>query len=427
MIRLSAPSASMRLPVWLSLVLTVLCCSSSQADFRKSDWEFYKGVEMSSTAAGYICLPLDGEVYDHSRLSLSDLRLLDDQQREVPYAFFEAKEVTTEERRNARLFNKALVPKAYSTVTLDLGEEVYNNKLIVKTKSQNFKRRLEISGGPDGRKWFVLRDNAYIFDFSGDQKIQLTTVQYPENNYRYLQIKVWNGSESPLELEGAEVFLIKTKTPERILLPNRPISREEDPKLKATVCLLDLNYRNLPCDFLVLETPEENFSRFVEIHGSNDLKSWQRHLQSEFYRFKTSKYDVEKKSFRFPQARDRYLKVIVYNYDDPPLRLGNVESRGIVQDLIFQAESNRQYFLYYGNEQAPAPLYDMERVKNYLNIETLARVKLSGENLNREFIPKTLQRPWSERWPVLFWGILVFLVLVLGAYIVQLMKKVKAA
>jgi hypothetical protein len=192
------------------------------------------------------------------------------------------------------------------------------------------------------------------------------------------------------------------------------------------VCLLDLNYRNLPCDFLVLETPEENFSRFVEIHGSNDLKSWQRHLQSEFYRFKTSKYDVEKKSFRFPQARDRYLKVIVYNYDDPPLRLGNVESRGIVQDLIFQAESNRQYFLYYGNEQAPAPKYDMERVKNYLNIETLARVKLSGENLNRQFIPKTLQRPWSERWPILFWGMLVFLVLVLGAYIVQLMKKVKA-
>jgi hypothetical protein len=427
MIRSPAPSSSMRIPVWLSFLLGTVLCSSTRADFKKFDWEFYKGLQMSPATAGYVRLSLDGEIYDRSRLSLSDLRLLDNQQKEVPYALFEAKETTTEDRRSARVFNRALVPKAYSTMTLDLGEEVYTNKLIVKTKSQNFKRRVEVAGSHEGRRWFVLRDNAYIFDFSGDQKIQVTTVQYPENNYRYLEIKVWNGSDPPLKLEGAEVFLVKTETPQRTLLPNHQISREEDPKLKATVCLLDLNYRNLPSDFLVLETPEENFSRLVEISGSNDLKNWQRHLQSEFYRFKTSKYDVEKKSFRFPEARSRYLKVLVYNYDDPPLRLGNIEVHGIAKDVIFQAESNRQYFLYYGNEQASAPHYDVERVKNYLNTDTLARVRLSGENLNRGFVPKTPQKPWTERWPILFWGILVFLVLALGAYIVQLMKKVKTA
>jgi len=425
MIGSRALSSSMRIPVWLSLLLATILCSSTRADFKKSNWEFYKGIQTGSVAAGHVRFSLDGEVYDHARLSLSDLRLLDDQQKEVPYALFEARESTTEERRSVRVFNQAQVPKAYSTMTLDLGAETYTNKLVVKTKSQNFKRRVEVAGSHDGRKWLVLRDNAYIFDFSGDQRIQLTTVQYPESNYRYLEVKIWNSSEPRLELEGVEVFLMKTETPERILLPSHPISRGEDPKLKASLCLLDLNYQNVPCDFLLLETPEENFSRLVEIHGSNDLKNWQRHLQSEFYRFKTSKYDVEKKSFRFPEARSRYLKVIVYNYDDPPLRLGNIEIRGIPKDVIFQPEPNRQYFLYYGNDHAPAPHYDMERVKNYLNIDALARVRLSGENRNREFVPETLQKPWTERWPILFWGILIVLVLVLGAYIVQLMKKVK--
>jgi hypothetical protein len=425
MIRPPAPMAGT--PIWLSLLLAAVLCPSIQADFKKSDWEFYKSVPIISATNGHVRLSLDGQVYDHSRLSLSDLRLLDDQQGEVPYALFEAKESTTEDRRSVRIFNQGRIPKAYSTMSMDLGEEVHSNKLVVKTRSQNFKRRTEVAGSHDGRRWVVLRDNAYIFDFSGDQKIQLTTVQYPESTYRFLEVKVWNGLERPLELEGAEVFLLKTEAPERILLPNHPLSREEDAKLKATLCLLDLNYQNLPSDFMVLETPEENFSRVVEIQGSNDLKDWQRHLRSEFYRFKTSKYDVEKKSFRFPEARSRYLKVIIYNYDDPPLRLRNIEIRGIAKDLIFHAEPGRQYFLYYGNEHALAPRYDMERIKNYLNIDGLARVRLSSENRNQEFVSKAPQKPWSERRPFLFWGVLAFLVLALGAYIVQLMKKVKTA
>jgi hypothetical protein len=178
---------------------------------------------------------------------------------------------------------------------------------------------------------------------------------------------------------------------------------------------------------LTLETPEENFSRLVEIQGSNDLKEWQRHLQSEFYRFRTTKYEVEKKTFHFPEARDRYLKVIIYNYDDPPLRLASFEVQGIAKDLIFQSESNREYFLYYGNGQASAPHYDVERVKNYLKIETLPRVKLAGENPNRDFVPHVPQKPWTESRPMLFWSVLVLLVLGLGSYIVRLMTKVKTA
>src|SRR5262245_12965322 len=236
MIRPAVPSFAARTLVWLSLLLVALSCSSIQADFQKSDWELYKSVPVSSATNGYVRLSLDGEVYEHSRFSLSDLRLLDDEQSEVPYALFEAKESTTEERRNIRVFNQGQIPRAYSTMSLDLGGAAHSNNLVVKTRSQNFKRRIEVSGSSDGRKWVVLRDNAYIFDFSGDQKIQLTTVQYPESHYRYLEVKIWNGSEVPLKLEGAEVFLVKTETPARILLPNL-LSREEDPKLKATLCL----------------------------------------------------------------------------------------------------------------------------------------------------------------------------------------------
>src|SRR5262249_31709598 len=134
---------------------------------------------------------------------------------------------------------------------------------------------------------------------------------------------------------------------------------------------------------------------------------------------------VEKKSFHFPEARGRYLRVIVYNYDDPPLHLGNLEVQGIPKDVIFQAALGRQYFLYYGNESAAAPRYDLERIKNYLSTESLARVKLAGKSRNHAFIPASDRRPWTERRPALFWGVLIVLVLTLGAYIIRLMKRVR--
>jgi hypothetical protein len=285
---------------------------------------------------------------------------------------------------------------------------------------------VEIEGSSDGDHWLVLKNNAYVFDFSGDQKVQLTDIRYPETNYRYLRIKIWNYAEPPLELEEVSLFYTKTNHPPRSILSSQLLSRLEDSKLRATICVLDLGFANLPSDLIVLTTPEANFSRLVEIQGSNDEKEWKSYLHSEYYRFHTAKYEVEKQSFWYPEGRDRYLKILVYNYDDPPLQLAQFQVQGIEKALIFKPDSSRAYTLFYGNEHAPAPRYDIEKTQNYLSVETLSKVKLEKEQPNREFHLGVSDSPWTERHPVFFWAALVVLVFGLGAYIVKLMGKVNA-
>ena len=316
---------------------------------------------------------------------------------------------------------------AYSTLTLDFEQETESNTLVLKTSSRNFKRRVEIAGSNDRKQWLVLKADGYIFDFSGDQKIHLTTIKYPDSKYRYLQIKVWNGKEEPLTIEGASLSRVKTTPARRAVRSVRLHSREEDAKLKATICVLDLSYENLPADFLTIDTPEENFSRMVEIQAGNDLKLWESAQQGDLYRFRTDKYSVEKKTLRFPEVRCRYLKLLVYNHDDPPLKLAAFEVQGVEEDLVCRTQPDRSYSLYYGNPQAHAPRYDFERLKNYLSLETIARVRLGSESENDSFRPSGPKRPWTERQPVLFWGVLVLMVFGLGAYIVRLMMKVKTA
>ena len=405
----------------LSLVLT------SFADFTKSEWQFSKPVETTTSNDGYLRVSVDGEVYRRSQRSLADLRLVDDQGKETPYSIYAQRESTTQESYQPRIFNRAMLPGAYSTLTLDLEQETESNTLVLKTSSRNFKRRVEIAGSNDRKQWLVLKTDGYIFDFSGDQKIHLTTIKYPDSKYRYLQIKVWNGKEEPLPIEGASLSRVKITPARRAVRRVRLHSREEDAKLKATIVVLDLSYENLPADFLTIDTPEENFSRMVEIQAGNDLKLWESAQQGDLYRFRTDKYSVEKKTLRFPEVRCRYLKLVVYNHDDPPLKLAAFEVQGVEEDLVCRTQPDRSYSLYYGNQQAPAPRYDFERLRNYLSLETISRVRLGSEIENRSFRPSSPKRPWTERQPVLFWGVLILMVFGLGAYIVRLMMKVKTA
>jgi hypothetical protein len=352
---------------------------------------------------------------------------VDDLGKEVPYSIYAQRETTTQESYEPKIFNRAVLPGAYSTLTLDLEQEAESNTLVLRTSSRNFKRRVEIAGSSDRKQWFVLKADGYIFDFSGDQKIHLTTIKYPDSKYRYLQVKVWNGKEEPLAIEGASLSRVKTTPARRAVRGVRLHSREEDAKLKATVCVLDLSYENLPADFLLIDTPEENFSRMVEIQAGNDLKTWEISEQGDLYRFRTDKYSVEKKTLRFPEMRCRYLKLLIYNHDDPPLKLAAFEVQSVEEDLVCRTQPDRIYSLYYGNPQAHAPRYDFERLKNYLSLETISRVRLGAESENRSFRPSGPKRPWTERQPFLFWSVLVLMVFGLGAYIVRLMMKVKTA
>jgi Protein of unknown function (DUF3999) len=396
------------------------------ADFARNEWQFSKPVESSTSSDGYLRVSIDGEVYRRSQRSLADLRLVDGQEKEVPYSIHSQRETTTEESYEPKIFNRALLPGAYSTLTLDLAQEAESNTLVLKTSSRNFKRLVEIAGSNDRKQWFVLKSDGYIFDFSGDQKVHLTTIKYPDSKYRYLQVKVWNGKEEPLAIEGASLSRVKTTPARRAVRGVRLHSREEEAKLKATICVLDLRYENLPADFLTIDTPEENFSRMVEIQASNDLKGWESFQQGDLYRFRTDKYSVEKKALRFPEMRCRYLKLVVYNHDDPPLKLAAFEVQGVEEDLVCRAQPDR-YLLYYGNRQAHAPRYDFERLKNYLSLDTIPRVRLGVESENGSYRPSGPKRPWTETQPVLFWSVLILMVFGLGAYIVRLMMKVKAA
>jgi hypothetical protein len=401
--------------------------TSLKAAFRPSAWKYLKPIEVpAGLPPGFCRFPLDGEVYAQSQSSLGDQRILDSRGREIPFALHEDRESSTEEEVQPHLYNQASLSGKYSTLSLDLGKVLPSNKLVLDTSSRNFKRRVEIEGSPDGRQWLVIKNNAYIFDFTGEQKVQLTELHYPESRYRYLRLKIWDQAETPLKIQGVRCFLTKIHTPQRVVRSALLVSRQEDAHLKTTTLLFDLHYENTPFDLITLGTAEENFSRGVKIEGSNNQKEWRTLLQSEFYRFRAARYEVEKLSLRVSEARCRYVKVLIYNFDDSPLQVNKVEFQGVEKELVFNAAVETSYWLYYGNPRVVAPRYDFEKTASYIKLDQIPALKLGAGKLNPGYVPPGPEGPWTEMHPFLFWSVLVSLVVGLGAYILYLMTKSKA-
>lgn len=93
-------------------------------------------------------------------------------------------------------------------ITFDLGTRgLPTNRLSVNTADVNFNRGAALEGTNDGTVWATLiyRDVLFSYDtpkFVGS-KLEL---RYPETNYRYLRLTIFNKDDAPLAVKGATFY-----------------------------------------------------------------------------------------------------------------------------------------------------------------------------------------------------------------------------
>ena len=135
---------------------------------------------------------------------------------------------------------------------------------------------------------------------------------------------------------------------------------------------------------------------------------------------------LKRPSFSFSEGNFRYLRLTVLNRDNSPITLSNFKVFGTVRKVIFEYFPNETYKLYYGNEKARYPDYDIESYLQYFNLSDVAAAVLGNEEENESYIPeKAKEKPLTERYPFLLPGVLVVGVLILGTMIARLAMQVK--
>jgi len=421
--------------VVFGIFLPSLSSAIKPAFDRKVNWQYYKDINISGSPAkgDLVKITLDQEVFGIAKQDLGDLRVTDGSGGDTPFKLIVEKGTFSQENiYPVRILNNSYNTEGrYNIFIVDFGQGGFlNSSLNILTSSENFKRTVEISGSNDMSSWNVLRGNGYIYDYTdrlGSFKAQNTSVNYSENAFRYIQVKIFTGGEAPLLITGAQVSKIKrSESRETVFNPKYEVT--EDPAKKRTAVLIDLGKKGWPTSNVTLISPDENFNREVVIYESSDGDNWKRVGESYIFNYNTPKFVGANLEIGYSETSERHLKIEIFNGDNKPISITGVSAKTILRSIVFQYGANttgRSYQLYYGNPKADFPQYDLEKFFPYLDTGKYISSSLSSGKSNVFYQKETLPvPPISERIPYLVPGILVLAILMMGFIVFKFMKKV---
>ena len=384
--------------LWLPLVHLVY------ADFSLREWRYSKPVTFPSLTEDeqLVEVTLDREVFEGASPGQVDLRLAEEGGREVAYQLVIERGGKRQQSVEGTVRDLGHVPGQYSSFIVDLGRESQlHNRIKILTDSNNFKRVVAVEGSSDAQSWAVLREGVEIFDFTVWERgfnARNTEVDYPDSTARYLRVQVINGDQEPLRISGASISSVDEIPADVVPYDAEITGIAENAEDNVTVVEVDLGSANVPTNRLTLQTSSVNFYREVSVDGSDDELTWTPVSgRSEIYAYDTAKFTGSRLDLSYSEVTFRYLRATVYNEDNPSLSIEGIEAEGLARRVLFLAQPEEAYSLYYGNPGAGPVSYDLAKLLPYLDAESPLPGSLGAQAENPEFaVP---QPPFSERFP----------------------------
>lgn len=395
--------------------------------FDVAQWKYYKEIDVVSPNNGLVKIALDDEIFSGANKNLSDVRIIGNGGNEVPFKIVSGKQETRKTDYSLKMINNSFVPGQYSSVVLDLGEKgKLTNNLTVATSSENFQRNVTVYGSDDANNWNVLRDKAYIYDYTdrrGNVKSQNTSLSFPESAFRYLKLEISDENNDPVKISSvtaSQYVIEKNREADR----HPQFSVNENKQRQSTEIIADLGLSGIPTNRIFLQSENANFNRGVLIFSSNDKNDWKLLGQGYIFRYNTPKFSGENLQFNFSETNNRYLKIEVLNKDNEPLIYKDLVTYSTYREIIFQGEISKNYKIFYGNQKTSYPEYDLEKYFQYLDVNNAQSATLSIQKNNPSYIPeKEPVKPISERIPYLFSAVLAAVSILLIFLVYRFLKK----
>lgn len=426
------------------------------ADFKVTQWAYYREIDTTQMKeAKNYRLVLDGPVYGASQVSLSDLRLMINEQFETPYEI-----VTVRGRSEIKNMASAILENIRGAdnsniIIFDLGAQVRpNNKITLEITERNFGKKVTIEGSNDRSSWIVLTKDVYIYDFSfggeparrsGEIKWKQTvnskymvdfsynassrdtSISYPESNFRYIRASLFGiKDEDPITVTAANITSHYAVPAEEALYSCVIQENKVDVQAKTTQAILDFGAQNLPIERVKIECDGFNYYRTVYVQGSNDFTDWFTLGSGEVFDYNVENFKDAKKEIKFPEARCRYVKLTIMNQDNVPINVVSATGYGLKRYLIFPFQKTGSLRLYYGNQRAPMPVYDYARFIGKADFATMPFVRMAKESSNASYAPEKIKRPWTEEHPYFLWVAVIGIVIILLFLVASMIKTVRS-
>jgi len=423
----------MKRMIWLgSLVGIVSITARAQPGTSPAqvweNWLYIRALTLDETEQPRLVqLSLPMEVYGRAQDTLADLRIVDEDDEEVPFILHVQRRRSTQNWLSGRLTEVSFVPGEYTLVVIDTGTDAsLHNRLEIHTEETDFFARAELAVSDDGRNWRLVRQSApiYRFESTDDEAVEIS---YSETRARWLRLRILHG-EKQVHVANCRISREVVQDVELSPLPRRMVRVEPEPTSagRESRWQVDLGVERVPVSAVHFEAEQPEFHRSVRVLRSADGSNWTEVGRGTVYRFTASETgevgderDASSMTVSFTERRGRYWQVVVVDGNDTPVEGLVPTLQSTPRKVILQQQPGHEYRLVYGNTRAIRPRYDLEQLISRNEIASAAPGGLGAEEENAGYVSA---EPWTEQHPAVLWVALVVAVAALGLIAIRSLR-----
>lgn len=409
----------MMLRLKIKLLFLFLMCFAF-ANAQTNSYKYKR--EIKNVNAIWHIMQLPDELYKNANAGFEDLRIFGISEKdtvEVPYLLKQrAEKVSTQEIPFKQLNQSANVNGYYYTFQSPAVNTI--NQINLTFKQPNFDWKVTLEGSNDNKDWFtVLKDYRILSIKNNNTDYQFTKLTFPDSKYLYYRIAV----KSDVQPDLLAAKISKTDTIKGIYnnVSYRAYNLINDAANKESIITVDLK-NPVPLSYLKLNVQSDfDFYRSFKIEYATDSFRTEKGMQFNYAPLHEGTISsLEKAEFNFPNTIASRLKIIIQNNDNKPLRLTGLQLKGNVYEIIARFDEPKlAYALYYGNESATAPSYEIEKFESKIPTN-LSVVAIGEEQKNPAYSIKT-EKPLFEN-KAWLWILMAVIIALLGWFSFKMLK-----
>jgi hypothetical protein len=392
-------------------------------------WMHRATLTVPAVARGqFVQVPVTPALYGKAMRSLQDVRLVDGDNRVLPYAVVTLNGQTEQALRSGRTFDRLTLPDRSERRSVDLGERPgEHNEITLDVQTRSHGRPVLLEASDDGKSYAKLFEGELVYLTVGGQTIDQRRFSYPASRSRYLRVTLGpdrvDTSMGPILREVQIGY--RLVHPARVkrgsivsVLVREPVRINGESGSAWNLTFPD----RLPLTALHLRVPPQRIDRpwkLESVEQRTDYWASPRGQLANGVLRRAADAPDEPLTLRVPETLVQQVRLSIQDARNAPLDLREIEYEYVEQVLVFQAPAApTELWAYFGNPEAPEPRYE---VTLPAKVETLREGVMGARMDNPRYQPPPPPTvAWTERNRWLIDGTTLIALAVLAALLVPM-------
>jgi hypothetical protein len=397
------------------ILLTYLCSLFVCQAYGQSVWQAdIQPVDKK----GYYNIELDQQIIAKSAASdLSDLRIFDSKNNEIPYFLRPVSPVQEVNRFENYPLKQNIAKDSLNLIVLDNSKQENIDRFYIFITGADVDKYAGVRGSNDLLQWYIVKQKTSIYSpgYKPDDKEDVLLLDIPVGNYKYYEISIENSQKSPLNVlrvgkyENSNIYGQFTE-----IELGRFIRKDSTDK-KTYISFPDLQ-----------DTYKINR---LEIAVNSDAFYLRNALLSDTVSRRYVNFNLSSKTDNsfvinyFPLGRQTFIAID--NNRNLPLEITSIKAYGLNRYLCAYLEKDSKYFLQAGQKNNILPDYDINHFRNDIPVD-LPIIRTDNLSLKEVPVSSPQKRELSPiEKPVFLWGIIIILGLFLTFVCFRTIKEMK--